>query len=118
MLEQVAVNTHIEALASLKLTYDQGYIRRACYQGTVDQWMFHVSEIRRVQIQRSRAGMLRIHILLMGGDEFGTPVAEYEHKDKLVLACIALLALRDHELGLEAQTYSDSAYSVRHIDHF
>ena len=118
MLDQVMINTFVEALVDVKLTYDQGYVRCARAQGTVDQWMFHVSEIRSVRIQRSRACMLRVRVYLAGNDEFNTPVFEYADKDKLTLACMAFLALRDHELGLEPQVYNESAYNVQHIDYF
>lgn len=118
MLDPEMISHYTKALTDVKLHYDRGYVRCVRPRGTVDQWMFHVTEIRKVRVQRSRAGMLRVRVYLVGSDEFNTPVLEYEDKDKLILACKALLSLRDLELDIEPQIYCESAYSVQNIDYF
>lgn len=113
MLEQVAVNTHIELVTRCSLLYTDGYIRCLRSNGTVDQWMFHVTEIRRLQIQRNSTGHLRIRLVMMGGcEEFFTPTIDKSEQQNVVLVAIALLALRDYELGLDEQTYAERTFAI------
>lgn len=113
MLDQVAVNTHIEQIERCALLYTDGYIRCIRANNTVDQWLFHVSEIRRLEIERNPLGHLRIRLVLMGGcEEFFTPKVEKSERQNIVLVAVALLALRDYELGLDEQTYSERTFAV------
>ncbi|QQO90192.1 hypothetical protein pEaSNUABM5_00050 [Erwinia phage pEa_SNUABM_5] len=113
MLEQVAVNTHIETVERCALLYTDGYIRCIRANNTVDQWLFHVSEIRRLEIQRNPVGHLRIRLILMGGcEEFFTPTVDKSEHENIVLIAISLLALRDYELALDEQTYSERTFDV------
>lgn len=117
MLTAVAVNTHIEQIQANKLHYDHGYVRCIRHRETLDQWMFHVTEIRSLQVQRNEAGHLRIKIYMMGGCEsFNTPRLEATEIDGCVLVAMALLALRDYELGLDEQTYSERTFDVERDD--
>ena len=119
MLDQVAVNTHIEVLTAAGLHYDQGYVRCVRGRGTVDSWMFHVTEIRTLEIQHSSIAYRRIELQMIGGGYFHTPACKDKHVEALTieLAC-AFLALRDYELGLDAVTYSERCFDTVRCEDF
>lgn len=112
MLDSVVVNTNIEILEQAGMHYDQGFVRLNKIKGTLDQWMFHVTEIRRVAVQRNEVGKLRVYVYLIGGDSFSTKHFDRDLVHDVVPVAAAFLSLRDYECALEPQNYAESCFYV------
>lgn len=124
-MSKVEKEKAIDLLMSNRIHYENGYIRRARGENTLDSYIFHMSEIRNLHILRVAENSISIQIDLKSGNEkFTFNVIDNSPKytqglgwsidyiNDVVQLAKAILDLRDASLGLNKANYSERCFDT------